>query len=55
MIDMVVHRHQLRSTIAGLCRVLTKAPARQPVSTMPVPAEQPAAVPAPAAAPPATA
>jgi acetyl-CoA carboxylase carboxyl transferase subunit beta len=56
MIDMVVHRHQLRATIAGLCRLLTKAPARQPVGTMPVPAEQPAAAPAPAAAaPPATA
>ena len=27
MVDMVVHRHQLRSTIAGLCRLLTKAPA----------------------------
>jgi acetyl-CoA carboxylase carboxyl transferase subunit beta len=55
MVDMVVHRHQLRATIAGLCRVLTKAPERQPASTMPVPAEPPAAAPAPAAAPPATA
>jgi acetyl-CoA carboxylase carboxyl transferase subunit beta len=26
MVDMVVHRHQLRATIAKLCRVLTKAP-----------------------------
>jgi len=26
MVDMVVHRHQLRSTLARLCRVLTKAP-----------------------------
>ncbi len=56
MVDMVVHRHQLRSTIAELCRLLTKAPARQPASTMPAPAEPPAnaALPAaPAAAPPA--
>jgi acetyl-CoA carboxylase carboxyl transferase subunit beta len=27
MVDMVVHRHELRATIAKLCRVLTKAPA----------------------------
>lgn len=26
MVDMVVHRHDLRSTLADLCRVLTKAP-----------------------------
>jgi acetyl-CoA carboxylase carboxyl transferase subunit beta len=28
MIDMVVHRHELRGVLARLCRVLTKAPAR---------------------------
>ena len=58
MVDMVVHRHQLRSTIAELCRLLTKAPARQTASTMPAPVEQAAnAGPqaAPAVAPPATA
>jgi acetyl-CoA carboxylase carboxyl transferase subunit beta len=27
MVDMVVHRHDLRATLARLCRVLTKAPA----------------------------
>lgn len=27
MVDMVVHRHELRRTLAGLCRLLTKAPA----------------------------
>ena len=27
MVDVVVHRHQLRPTLARLCRVLTKAPA----------------------------
>ncbi len=26
MVDMVVHRHKLRETISGLCRILTKAP-----------------------------
>ena len=40
MVDMVVHRHDLRATLARLCRLLTKAPA----------AEKPA--PAPPAAPP---
>src|SRR5436309_5508898 len=28
MVDMVVHRHQLRATIANLCRLLTKAPVK---------------------------
>ena len=27
MIDMVVHRHQLRDTLSRLCRILTKSPA----------------------------
>ena len=27
MVDMVVHRHELRPTLARLCRILTKAPA----------------------------
>jgi acetyl-CoA carboxylase carboxyl transferase subunit beta len=26
MVDMVVHRHELRPTLARLCRVLSKAP-----------------------------
>jgi acetyl-CoA carboxylase carboxyl transferase subunit beta len=30
MVDMVVHRHQLRSTLSTLCRLLTKAPAIAP-------------------------
>jgi acetyl-CoA carboxylase carboxyl transferase subunit beta len=39
MIDMVVHRHQLRETLARLCRVLTRAPADHPVDTaLPAPA-----------------
>jgi acetyl-CoA carboxylase carboxyl transferase subunit beta len=51
MVDMVVHRHRLRPTIAALCRLLTKAPARQPAETMPVPADQAAGGAADAAAP----
>jgi acetyl-CoA carboxylase carboxyl transferase subunit beta len=35
MVDMVVHRHKLRATLANLCRLLTKAPA----VNLPVPAE----------------
>ena len=30
MVDMVVHRHELRATLANLCRLLTKAPAAPP-------------------------
>ncbi|MFL6796818.1 MAG: acetyl-CoA carboxylase, carboxyltransferase subunit beta [Xanthobacteraceae bacterium] len=38
MIDMVVHRHQLRPTLANLCRLLTKTAAPQVVETAePVP------------------
>jgi len=36
MIDMVVHRHQLRATLANLCRLLTKAPAAEIISNLPV-------------------
>jgi acetyl-CoA carboxylase carboxyl transferase subunit beta len=38
MVDMVVHRHKLRETLARLCRVLTKAPAAAPQASLPVPA-----------------
>ena len=40
MVDMVVHRHQLRATLANLCRLLTKAPAAPPAP--PPPPSQPA-------------
>ncbi|MEA2989983.1 MAG: acetyl-CoA carboxylase carboxyl transferase subunit beta [Alphaproteobacteria bacterium] len=33
MVDMVVSRHQLRATLANLCRLLTKAPASSPMPT----------------------
>jgi acetyl-CoA carboxylase carboxyl transferase subunit beta len=39
MIDMVVHRHQLRATLANLCRLLTKVPASQAINNLPVPAD----------------
>jgi acetyl-CoA carboxylase carboxyl transferase subunit beta len=42
MVDMVVHRHQLRATLARLCRLLTKAP--EPAPEPPTPTE---ALPAP--------
>src|ERR1700736_4493703 len=38
MVDMVVHRHQLRATLARLCRVLTKAPPAPPTPALPAPA-----------------
>jgi len=38
MVDMVVPRHQLRATLARLCRVLTKAPAAPPTPALPAPA-----------------
>jgi acetyl-CoA carboxylase carboxyl transferase subunit beta len=48
MVDMVVHRHALRATLARLCRLLTKAPAAQPTppASLPVLAVGPSAVPA---------
>ncbi len=40
MVDMVVHRHHLRATLAELCRLLTKAPAQggSAQAQLPVPA-----------------
>jgi acetyl-CoA carboxylase carboxyl transferase subunit beta len=32
MVDMVVHRHELRATLSRLCRVLSKVSATVPVS-----------------------
>jgi acetyl-CoA carboxylase carboxyl transferase subunit beta len=32
MVDMVVHRHDLRATLARLCRLLTKSPALEVAS-----------------------
>jgi len=38
MVDMVVHRHELRATLANLCRLLTKSPALEAAGNLPVPA-----------------
>ena len=38
MVDMVVHRHKLRATIADLCRVLTKSPPARTRANLPAPA-----------------
>jgi len=38
MVDMVVHRHKLRATLAELCRLLTRAPAPASLQQLPVPA-----------------
>jgi len=49
MVDMVVHRHDLRPTLARLCRVLCKAPdvelkaLRETVEALPAPEAEPAA------------
>jgi acetyl-CoA carboxylase carboxyl transferase subunit beta len=54
MVDMVVHRHELRPTIASLCRVLTKAPPQEkPAEMAPAVAEPAPAATLEAAAPPA--
>jgi acetyl-CoA carboxylase carboxyl transferase subunit beta len=42
MVDLVVHRHELRPTLARLCRVLTKAPATIDSPALPAPAAAPA-------------
>ncbi|GGF49881.1 acetyl-coenzyme A carboxylase carboxyl transferase subunit beta [Azorhizobium oxalatiphilum] len=44
MIDMVVHRHQMRETLARICRIMVKAPAVPPKGRLPRPkAPKPAA------------
>jgi acetyl-CoA carboxylase carboxyl transferase subunit beta len=45
MVDMVVHRHELRPTLAALCRILTKVPTAPRQTTLP--ALLPAAMPTP--------
>jgi acetyl-CoA carboxylase carboxyl transferase subunit beta len=44
MVDMVVHRHDLRATLARLCRLLTKAPAAEGFESRsaPLPVDLPA-------------
>jgi acetyl-CoA carboxylase carboxyl transferase subunit beta len=44
MVDMVVHRHDLRPTLARLCRLLTKAPAPETTSKSAQPVTSPAQI-----------
>ena len=44
MVDMVVHRHDLRPTLARLCRLLTKSPALETVSKSAQPVVSPAQI-----------
>jgi acetyl-CoA carboxylase carboxyl transferase subunit beta len=37
MVDMVVHRHDMRATLARLCALLTRAPARTATARLPAP------------------
>src|SRR5688500_16418097 len=39
MVDLVVHRHELRATLSRLCRILTKAPAAATVPVLVAPEE----------------
>jgi acetyl-CoA carboxylase carboxyl transferase subunit beta len=48
MVDMVLHRHELRATISRLCRLLTKAPEAPVQPRLPVAAAPAAASAAPA-------
>jgi acetyl-CoA carboxylase carboxyl transferase subunit beta len=54
MVDMVVHRHDLRPTLARLCRILTRSPAVEhvkPAPQLPPPAKTLVDTEAPAVAP----
>src|SRR5579859_4182238 len=42
MIDMVVHRHDLRPTLARLCRIFTKSPVPESAAPAPLPVLAPA-------------
>jgi acetyl-CoA carboxylase carboxyl transferase subunit beta len=47
MVDMVVHRHRLRATLSGLCRILTKAPLAKTLPAKTATPDTPAAALAP--------
>ena len=44
MVDMVVHRHDLRPTLARLCRLLTKSPAPETASKPAAPVTAPSQI-----------
>ena len=50
MVDMVVHRHELRATLARLCRLLCRAPTVATAAPVPPPAQDALPAPAPAQA-----
>jgi acetyl-CoA carboxylase carboxyl transferase subunit beta len=42
MVDMVVHRHELRATLSRICQILTKMPLKETAAApQPVQAEEP--------------
>jgi len=41
MVDMVVHRHELRATLSKLCHMLTKTPPRPPQPAAPARVNEP--------------
>jgi acetyl-CoA carboxylase carboxyl transferase subunit beta len=41
MVDMVVHRHEIRATLSRLCQILTKMPLKVADPLAPVQAEEP--------------
>jgi acetyl-CoA carboxylase carboxyl transferase subunit beta len=41
MVDMVVHRHELRATLSRLCHMLTKTPPRTPALAAPARLNEP--------------
>jgi acetyl-CoA carboxylase carboxyl transferase subunit beta len=45
MVDMVVHRHELRPTLARLCRLLTRSPAPESATRPIAPVATPAMIP----------
>ena len=50
MVDMVVHRHELRATLARLCRLLCRAPMTATAAPVPPPVQDALPAPAPAQA-----
>ena len=50
MVDMVVHRHELRATLARLCRLLCRAPMTESVAAAPAVTQDALPAPAPAQA-----
>jgi acetyl-CoA carboxylase carboxyl transferase subunit beta len=44
MVDMVVHRHDLRPTLARICRLLTRSPSLDAVSKPAAPVATPAQI-----------